>query len=64
MSDVHVEAILGQIQSHLLSARSFQTVDTTELFDAVAAYNKLVTSPETLSLSWTRPSARLTSTRV
>lgn len=48
MDHVPVVAILGQIQSHLLNAGYFQEVDTPKLFDDVAVYDKLITSPEAL----------------
>lgn len=48
MDHVPVVAILGQIHTHLLNTGYFQEVDTPKLFDDVAVYDKLVTSPETL----------------
>lgn len=56
MDHVPVAATLGQVDSHLLNTGYFQKVDTTKLFENVAVYNKLVTSPETLPASWVRPS--------
>lgn len=48
MDHAPVVAILGQIQSHLLNTGFFQEVNTPQLFEDVAVYNRLVTNPETL----------------
>ncbi|WP_396022018.1 pyruvate oxidase [Bombilactobacillus thymidiniphilus] len=48
MDHAPVVAILGQIQSHLLTTGFFQEVNTPTLFEDVAVYNQMVTNPNTL----------------
>ncbi|UQS81976.1 pyruvate oxidase [Bombilactobacillus folatiphilus] len=48
MDHAPVVAILGQIQSHLLNTGFFQEVNTPQLFEDVAVYNRMVTNPATL----------------
>ncbi|MGY3766697.1 pyruvate oxidase [Vagococcus vulneris] len=48
MDHAPVLAIVGQVKSSLINSTFFQEVDTTEMFQGVAVYNKLVQSAASL----------------
>lgn len=48
MDHVPVLAIVGQVSSSLVNSNFFQEVDTTEMFQDVAVFNKMVQSAESL----------------